>query len=211
MLLEGLELKKSPFVIGITGHRQLPPEQLHALTVEIQAFYEEKKAQHNVKNITVLSPLAEGADMLCAKLALDADLRLVVPLPMNALEYRKDFSESAAAMFDCLLSRADQVFVVSPEEPVPAGHTRGFYYRQAGLYIAKHSDVLLAVWDLQERNSSDGAGTWETIKLAQGFDRQIHRVTLSRDTHDDLSKEHAHYSKPCSSSRPIQISKVPPL
>ena len=164
------------YTIGVTGHRRLPPEHVSALTSEIQAFYQAEIARHGAENITVLSSLAEGADTLCARLALDAGLRLVVPLPMDALEYRKDFSESAAAEFDGLLSQASEVFTAPPEEPIPPNPPRGFSYRQAGMYVAKTCDVLLAVWDGAERDTPDGAGTWETMKLARAFGKPVHLV-----------------------------------
>jgi len=167
-----------PYSIGVTGHRHLPQERLQNLSAEIKAFYQNEIAQHGTENIAVLSSLAEGADTLCAKLALDEGLRLTVPLPMNALEYRKDFSISAAAEFDCLLSLADHVFVVQPEEPLPPGPQRGFLYRQAGICLARHCDVLLAVWDGMEMDTRDGAGTWETIKLAQILGKPIRRVPI---------------------------------
>ncbi|MDR2672450.1 MAG: hypothetical protein LBC35_04025 [Coriobacteriales bacterium] len=239
------------FIIGITGHRKLPYEQLPALTEKIRAFYKATAQRHTTKSITVLSPLAEGADTLCAKLALDAGLRLVAPLPMPVAEYRSDFTLSAAVEFDRLLSLASEVFVVSPNEPVvpsceftvppnepvvpssyefaippnepvvppckpsptqtimdmstgtganqknrvytkttrgteagkgavgrSVGGDRGFCYRQAGIYVARHCDMLLAVWDGVKKNTQDGAGTWETIKLAQEEGTPLHHVIV---------------------------------
>jgi hypothetical protein len=166
------------WTIGISGHRHLPPERRVALTTEIQAFYEAQEKQYGAKNITVLSPLAEGADMLCAKLAVDRGLRLVVPLPLSRAEYRKDFSADALAEFDFLVSAADEVFTVTPQEAVPAHPQRGFSYRQAGVYVAKNCDVLLAIWDGVRRDTSDGAGTWETVKLARELGRSAHCVAI---------------------------------
>jgi hypothetical protein len=160
-------------IIGITGHRRLPAEWLPTLTADIQAFFKAEKEQHVTQPITVLSPLAEGADSLCAKLALDAGLRLVVPLPMSVPEYRRDFSQQAAAEFDRLLALASEAFVVSPQEPIPPQPQRGFFYRQAGIFVAKNCDLLLAIWDGKELNTSDGAGTWETIQLARGFGKPV--------------------------------------
>lgn len=165
-------------VIGVTGHRYLPPDLVPGLEAGIRAFYEVAKQQHGVKGITVLSSLAEGADQICAKLALDVGLRLVVPLPLPALEYRKDFTGTAAAEFDCLLSLADDVFVVDAQEPLPGNLQRGFYYRQAGIYLARWCDVLLAVWNGIQLDSPDGAGTWETIKLAKRFEKPVHTVSV---------------------------------
>jgi len=164
------------YIIGVTGHRKLMSDCIPGLIAEIEAFFRSVVRKHG--SATVLSPLAEGADTLCAKLALDAGLRLIIPLPMNVLDYRKGFSGAAEVDLDCLLSRADSVFVVQPEEPVPTDPQRGFYYRQAGIYIAAHCDTLLAVWDGIEKDTPDSAGTWETIKLARGAGKPIHYIMV---------------------------------
>jgi hypothetical protein len=169
---------RGQWTIGITGRRRLPPGRLPLLTKEIQLFYETQKERYGAEHITVLSPLAEGADMLCAGLAAERGLRLVVPLPLGEAEYRKDFSEAAAAEFDRLISVADEVFTVTPHEAVPAHPQRGFYYRQAGIYVARNCDVLLAVWDGVEKDTRDGAGTWETVKLARKFGKPVHRAAI---------------------------------
>jgi hypothetical protein len=167
------QMKKDTYTIGITGHRRLPPEVVPLLTSDVKAFYRERALLHGAENIAVLSSIAEGADTLCAKLALEAGLTLIVPLPMAADEYRKDFSEETAAEFDRLLSPANEVFVVKPEEGVPGNPGRGFYYRQAGMYVVKHCDILLAIWDGVERETEDGAGTWETVKAAKAVGIEI--------------------------------------
>ena len=171
-------MDQNPYIVGITGHRHLPSGQVPSLTVHIQEFFQEAAARHGAENITVLSQLAEGADTLCAKAALDAGLRLAVPLPMNIPEYRMEFRESAVVELDYLLSMADKVFVVPPEDPVPRNPKRGFYYRQAGIYVARHCDVLLAVWDGVKRDTPDGAGTWESVKLAHRFEKPIHHIAI---------------------------------
>ena len=163
----------SEFYIGITGHRHLPPGRLDILNAEIRLIYQNIATQHRAESIVVYSSLAEGADMLCAKLACNAGFRVFVPLPMKAIEYRKSFSETTATEFDCLLSLADQIFVVSPEEPIPPNVQQGFFYRQAGMFVAKNCDILLAIWNGIERDTIDGAGTWETIKMARGFGKAI--------------------------------------
>ena len=167
---------ENSYVIGVCGHRHLPHEGIAAITAKIQAFYQAEVTRSGAERITIMSSLAVGSDTLCAKLALDSGLRLIVPLPMKALEYRNDFPEPLASEYDCLLSIADQVFVVDAQEPVPPNPQRGFYYRQAGIYVVKHCDVLLAVWDGNERDSADGAGTWETVKLARGYGKEIKHI-----------------------------------
>ena len=171
-----MDCEQRTYVIGITGHRELPGKKIPSITRSVKEIFLETQKRRVGSNITVLSPLAEGADMLCAKLALDIGFRLAVSLPMSASEYRKDFSGNAAAEFDCLLSMADEVFTVLTEDSVPAHTSRGFYYRQAGIYVAKRCDMMLAVWDGVEKDTSDGAGTWETVKLAREFGKEIYQI-----------------------------------
>ena len=159
--------------VGITGHRELPKENIPAIAQGVKDCFAELQGKRGASTITVLSSLAEGADMLCAKIAVDMGLRVVVPLPMGKTEYRRDFSESASREFDFLLSVADEVFTVLPEEAAPGHPSRGFFYRQAGIYIVKNCDILLAVWDGEEEDNPEGAGTWETMKLAREFGKPI--------------------------------------
>lgn len=163
------------FVIGVTGHRALPGEKVPSIAQSVRDYYTEIQTAHG--EIAVLSPCAEGADMLCARIAVEQGLRLTLLLPMDAADYRRDFSADAAAEFDLLLSRAAEVFTVTPLEPVPGSPSRGFFYRQAGLFTVKHCDVLLAIWDGVERDSPDGAGTWETVKLARASGVEIRLIT----------------------------------
>ena len=175
---ERLLMNKSECTIGITGHRYLPTHSLSKLTESIKEYYREKADEYGLANVTVLSAVAEGADTLGARLALDEGLRLVIPLPMAAIDYRKDFSGLSVIEFDRLLTLADEVFVVLPSEQLPNEKSRGFSYRQAGLYIVKQCDVLLAVWDGAKGDTLDGAGTWETVKLAQEAGKPIHVVAI---------------------------------
>ena len=171
-----MKLTEKDFIIGVTGHRVLPGDNIPEIKRSVNEFYREIKTANRERSITVLSPLAEGADILCARIALDHGMRLVAPLPMPVQEYLKGFFDSGD--FYRLSSTADEVFVVEPEESVPAHPETGFYYRQAGLYVAKSCDILLAVWDGIERSSPDGAGTWETIRSARQYGKKIHQILI---------------------------------
>jgi len=167
--------------IGVTGHRKLAPAQLPEIEARARAFYQKQIYRCGPENITVLSSIAEGADNLCAKLAQDMGLRLVAPLPMPEDEYKRDFSGEAKNDFALLQILAKDVFVVPPQEPIPELPSRGFWYRQAGLYVARNCDVLLALWDGVEMNTPDGAGTWETIKVAKAMGREVKHIHVWRE------------------------------
>lgn len=167
----------SEFIIGITGHRELPENKQKIIEQTVKEFFAKMRREHG-EEITVLSSLAEGADILCAKLALNMGLRLVAPLPMSISEYRRDFSGKAAAELDSLLFAASEVLTVPHQEVPPANPTNGFYYRQAGIYVASNCNILLALWNEKENNTPDGAGTWETIKLAREKGKAVQIVPV---------------------------------
>jgi hypothetical protein len=80
-----------PIVIGVTGHRDLRSEDVPALEGIVRRILLEVRTSHPHSPLILLSPLAEGSDRLVAKVALEAGLRLVVPLPLAHDLYEQDF------------------------------------------------------------------------------------------------------------------------
>lgn len=126
----GWAQKPLPFVIGVTGHRDLRDEDLPKLESAVAEIIEELKRHYlggdGETPIIILSALAEGADRLVARVALSLGAQLVAPMPMPVEEYRRDFlrglKETAAAEFDELLSKAVGVPIV----PFVSGNVRQF-------------------------------------------------------------------------------------
>ena len=81
-----------PLIVGVTGHRDLRPEDLHALEGLVRRVIEEVKDAHPHTPLLLLSPLAEGSDRLVARVALELGVRLVVPLPLPLELYEQDFA-----------------------------------------------------------------------------------------------------------------------
>jgi hypothetical protein len=150
-----------PLVIGVTGHRDLRVQDVPTLEREVAAII--ARLRHDYLHgdgetpIIVLSLLAEGADRLVARVALAHGARLVAPMPMPIDEYRRDFEPGLkagnAAEFDALLTQAIAVPVVpfTPGNSLAAiqadASKREEQYRAAGLFIAQHANVLIALWD----------------------------------------------------------------
>src|SRR5438094_7688168 len=82
-----------PLVLGITGHRDLRDEDIPGLEAAVKAIFADLQARCPNTPLMLLSPLAEGADRLAARVALDMGVRLVVPLPMPRQLYLDDFSD----------------------------------------------------------------------------------------------------------------------
>ena len=167
-----------PIVIGIAGHRDLRAEDQEHLQALVKEHLQALMRSYPHSPFIVLSALAAGADQLCARVALELGCRLIVPLPLEIEDYRRDFNAESRAAFDDLLAQADSSLIVSPiearpEEPV----TRNFFYRQAGIYIAQHSHLLLALWDGVEQLYPEGGGTYETV------DFMLHESWRRTDTY----------------------------
>lgn len=162
--------QRIPIVIGVTGHRDLAPGTDGALYGHLRDLFLALQKRYPASPIVVLSPLAAGADTLCARAALDAGCALAAPLPLPPDEYRKDFTPGEAAVFDVLSAEAQDCFVAPDTEPRPARPTRGWHYRQAGLYVAAHCHLLLALWDGEPQLTEDGCGTYETVRQMLGGD-----------------------------------------
>ena len=172
-----------PVVVGITGHRDIPSEATAALEEQVEAQILHIKKLYPHCPVLVLSSLAEGADRLCARAALKTGSRLHVPLPMPREEYEKDFDEASLAEFSELLSRADSVFVVEAMEQAPnSGPSRGYFYRQAGLYIVERAHVLIALWDGEEAVGADSGGTFETVDLMRRNNGVICHIPTPRQS-----------------------------
>ncbi len=150
-----------PILVGVTGHRDLRDQDVPKLRELVQAELQSLCEKCPNSPIVMLNSLAQGADQLCAGVALELGLPLKAVLPFDIEEYRKDFKDLALLEFDRLYAAAEEVFTAPETEAGPAG-SRDFKYRQAGIYIASHSHVLLALWD-GNPGRQGGCGTAETV------------------------------------------------
>lgn len=135
-----------PFIVGITGHRDLDPADLPRLREVMET--ELRALERRLPNtpMIVLSPLAEGADRLAAQVAIQLGWEVIAPLPLPPKEYQSDFdSDASRAEFNHLLKQCLGYFTV----PVPASALgdRTAAYEAVGRYIASHAQLILALWD----------------------------------------------------------------
>lgn len=175
---------KKQLVIGITGHRQIHSLFLDQIEQETDAFLKRIKADHIDSHHILQSPLAEGADRLVAKMALHNGFELVVPLPFEKEEYKKDFeSEESKLEFEQLCQQATKIFV--PELPNFKLRNRDDGYLRVGSYLAQTSHILLSLWDARKDLELKG-GTAHIIRCQmEGFphDLQSELVVADRKTY----------------------------
>ncbi|WP_243311171.1 hypothetical protein [Fundidesulfovibrio agrisoli] len=160
-----------PLTVAVTGHRDIDPIHEELIHEKLVGKLKEFRDQYPDTPVRCLSGLAEGADMVFARAALSLGLELVAVIPDSTEEFIKDFREPAhpgrsaealASEFKDILGRCSDVVHVHVPEAMK--HT-AMRYAHVGIYLARHSHILLAVWDGKE--SSKIGGTRHVMKLFQ--------------------------------------------
>lgn len=168
-----------PLVIGVTGHRDLRPEDVAALESQVRRVLEGLRTAYRSTPLVLLSPLAEGADRLVARVALGLGIRLIAPLPLPRALYEGDFGPEGSPSrkeFAELLQRVEEIFELplldgrTAEDVAKPGPARDRQYAQVGGYIARHSQILLALWDGGARTMVGGTAHIVQFKLEGGDD-----------------------------------------
>ncbi len=150
--MTGHSVVKNQVRLGVTGHRFLAEVDEIAAGVE-EALGRIARAFPN-RRLTVISPLAEGADRLVVKQVLARPrARLIAPLPLPQADYMDDFGTlGSKTEFLRLLDRARRVIELPPRQ------TREEAYEAVGRYVLDHCDLLIAIWDGQGAQGRGGVG-----------------------------------------------------
>ena len=155
-----------PIVVGVTGHRNIREQDRKALFEAVLDELKKLRALCPHSELVMLNSLAEGADLLCAEAALALNIPLIAVLPFERERYALDFSEAGHAVFASCCEHTRSLFIAPPTEAVPPdGLTRAFCFRQAGIYVASHSHVLLALWD-GKPGTEAACGTADAVDFA---------------------------------------------
>lgn len=172
--------------VGVTGHRpegmagaDLPllGERVRAVLSHVARIAREEHAKAAAwyspekPLLTVVSPLAEGADRIVAEagielsldpgFARDLDFALESPLPFARAEYATDFehgddeqaTRASRAEFERLLGKARSVLELDGERD----HQEDAY-EAVGRTVVRHCDVLIALWDGEPARGKGGTG-----------------------------------------------------
>ena len=75
---------KIPIIVGVTGHRKLLPEDIPRLKEEVKAALLEIGAMCKNTPVVMLNAFAEGADTLCAEVAIELGIKIYALLPCRA-------------------------------------------------------------------------------------------------------------------------------
>ncbi|MEW5891134.1 MAG: hypothetical protein AB1768_19330 [Pseudomonadota bacterium] len=144
-----------PLLIGIIGHREILNEYRMDVEAELSHALDDLRAQVPNTPLILASSLAEGADRLGARVGLAKGLELIAPLPFEVEVFEQDFPDTVHE-FRSLLGQARCSFVATESE-FPG-------YEGASRWIARHCQIIIALWDGEEATPASG-GTAHTVRL----------------------------------------------
>ncbi len=161
----------SRVTISITGHRLLTQQQKDKIIPIV------KKAVLNIMfyageldpsaTFRAISPLAEGADTIFARIAIELGVPVEVLLPFEREEYLKDFSSDVAraefgVLYDTIPGADKSVAGTVKKKAVDE------LYLEMGELLVDETDYLIAVWNEKPGNGKGGTADIVNYALAAG-------------------------------------------
>jgi hypothetical protein len=156
----------SPFVIGVSGHRDPHPAEVAHLIRQVEVFLAELKRRLPDTELRIMTGMAQGADLLAAHAAAQAGCKVDAVLPMPLERYIEDFDAESAARLRALLADPAVTCTVLPPPPgadqnATDGDARAVFYANLTQTLTDKCNLLLALWD--GRTSQLKGGTADTV------------------------------------------------
>jgi hypothetical protein len=151
-----------PFLVAVTGHRDLRPQDQDLLRREVRAIFSGMRSRMPNTPLILLTGLAEGADQLVAEVALEQDVLLAAAIPMPVAIYKEQMTEEAQKKLDGLLAvSALQIMIPlegqTRQELRTSEAARAECYEALARFLSRYGQSLIALWDGE--NSQKRGGT----------------------------------------------------
>lgn len=159
----------SPFLVGVSGHRDLDPAEVPRLKDAVAVFLSQLKSYLPDTEVHMVVGLAPGADLLVVATALDLNVQVEAVLPMSLDQYAADFEPDALQHLKelvrhprvhCVELRADAQRSRDGALLSSVDARNAMYANFTGTLI-RRSSLLLGLWD--GRPSNLAGGTADTV------------------------------------------------
>ncbi len=181
----GKPLAGLPIIVGVTGHRYLRAADEPMICNAVEAIFDHLAREYPATPLVLLTPLAEGADQLVARLARRRNIPYHVPLPMPLASYREDFiTPQTLAAFDALLAGAAAPSYTMPfyedntAETIRDPDRRALQYMLVGAHLAQACHILVALWDGQPSDKNGSTAQVVSFRLSGPLQRYFQPVSL---------------------------------
>lgn len=144
----------SPFVVGISGHRDLHPAALQQLRAAVAGILKQLAQGLPDSELRIMSGMAAGADLLVVQTALELGFRVDALLPMPLADFAADFDPESLALLKTLLAHPHVICRELPLTPadraagIAAGSPgRDALYGRVSRSLIRGCSLLIALWD----------------------------------------------------------------
>lgn len=157
----------SPFVVGVSGHRDLHPDAVQYLRDAVATILRQLKGHLPDSELRIMAGMAAGADLLAAQTALELGLGVDALLPMPLAQYAADFDPESFSLLQALLAhprtRRCELLRAPWEEAAEAADSASRDARYATLTQSLNAgcSLLIALWDGE--SSLLPGGTADTV------------------------------------------------
>lgn len=187
-------LFRIPLLVGVSGHRDLLPAQMPAIRAEVERLLRQLCDASPDVRPQLLCPMADGADLLVAEVALELGIEILAILTFPREVCRADLrTDQDRAVFDRVLQGAETLELpvpsgVSTEQLTRAGPARDRQFQRAGLLVARYSSLLIAIWDGE--TTAHAAGTARVVDFRRrgvsfSSDEELVPADLLLSAHDN--------------------------
>jgi hypothetical protein len=184
----------APFVVGVSGHRDLHPDALHHLRDAVAAILRQLKGHLPDSELRIMAGMAAGADLLAAQTALELGFGVDALLPMPLAQYAADFDPETLSLLETLLAhpkirRRELHPCESCEEADgPEGRARrDARYATLTRSLSHGCSLLIALWDGE--SSLLPGGTADTVLRFLGVRTELNKND-ARIYFSDAPREH---------------------
>jgi hypothetical protein len=156
----------SPFVVGVSGHRDLRPDTLPYLRDAVTAILRQLAEHLPDSELWIVAGMATGADLLVAQTALDLGFGVDAVLPMPLEHYAADFDADSFDVLKRLLAHPkvrcrELPLTAVLGEPGTVIPDRDVHYAMLTRHLIRGCSLLIALWDGEP--SPLAGGTADTV------------------------------------------------
>lgn len=156
--------------VGVTGHRDILDGDIPELRARVASELERIESAAKGVRLILLTGLAEGGDQIVAEEALKRNWEVFAVFPMPFSDYLADFTENE--LRENLIKLKDRCAAI---HEIPWAATRDpditkprdQQYRNQSIFVARQSQLVIALWDGVSESERGACGTAYVAKLCR--------------------------------------------
>jgi hypothetical protein len=172
-----------PFLVAVTGHRDLRPQDLDLLRQQVRAIFSGMRRRMPNTPLILLTGLAEGADQLVAEVAIEQDVLLAAAIPMPIDIYKEQMTEEAQKKLDGLLALSMLQIMIplagqTTQQLRTSEAARAECYEALARFLSHYGQSLIALWDGKSSQKRGGTSSVVHYVRSGALDQSVEDAEL---------------------------------